>query len=114
MTKSLAIGVLSAILVPVFNISVNAQYSPPSVPDYTTPNVWRSINNSQIRQWYGSDVCYGLLSSQWRYYQRQRSLGRAYPDAEDVRLQRKWERRKGCPHLYESDGTVNRVKGIND
>jgi LPS O-antigen subunit length determinant protein (WzzB/FepE family) len=52
MFKVLRCSIFSAFLLPVFSIPVNAQYSPLTVPDYTSPAVWKSINDAQIRQWY--------------------------------------------------------------
>ncbi|NJM78216.1 MAG: hypothetical protein HC852_23620 [Acaryochloridaceae cyanobacterium RU_4_10] len=86
-----------------------AQYNvpmQPPVPRHDTMFRPRAINN------YNKDICYTIHASEWRNYLRQRSSG-VYPTAEDIRLQRKWETKKGCAHLYEADGTVNRVKGIN-
>jgi hypothetical protein len=86
-----------------------AQYNVPMQPpvprhDTMFPRRDRDQNKS---------VCEVILSSEWRYYQRMRSSGSAYPTAEAIRSQRKWESKKGCSHLYEADGTVNRMKGIN-
>jgi hypothetical protein len=86
-----------------------AQYNVPIQPPVPSHDIMfpQRSGNSQ-------SVCYRILSSEWRYYQRMRASGGNYPDAEAVRLQRKWESKKGCPHLYEADGSVNRVRGIND
>jgi hypothetical protein len=103
MTKSFAIGVLSVLLVPVFSIPVNAQ----AVYDYTWGGIGKSVLDAEQRRIYGNDKCYGLLSSAWKYYG-------SSPPAKAIRSQRKYEARYGCPHLYEVDGTMNRVRGIND
>jgi hypothetical protein len=103
MTKSLTIGVLSVLSVPVFSIPVNAQ----AVYDYTQGALGKSVLDAEQRRIYGNDKCYGLLSSAWKYYG-------SSPPATAIRSQRKYETRYGCPHLYEVDGTVNRVRGIND
>jgi hypothetical protein len=52
MFEVLKFSIFSVFLLPVFSIPVNAQYSPATIPDYTSPAVWKSINDSQIRQWY--------------------------------------------------------------
>jgi hypothetical protein len=103
---------LTMVFLGVINFSETslAQYNvpiQPPVPRHDTMFRPRAINN------YNKDICYTIISSEWRNYLRQRSLG-VYPAAEDIRLQRKWETKKGCAHLYETDGTVNRVRGIND
>jgi hypothetical protein len=103
---------LTMVFLGIINFSETslAQYNvpiQPPVPRHDTMFRPRAINN------YNKDICYTIISSEWRNYLRQRSSG-AYPTAEDILLQRKWETKKGCAHLYETDGTVNRVRGIND
>jgi hypothetical protein len=109
MSKSLSIGLLSILLIPILNFPVNAQES------LWNAN-WRIINKQQMRNMYGdgNNLCHSIIASEWRYYQRQQASGKYYPDAEAVRLQRKWETKKGCTHLYNADGSVNRIPGIND
>jgi hypothetical protein len=73
----------------------------------------RRVNENYIKpRNKGGNACYGLLSSEWSYYKRQNPS--LYPTAEAIRLQRKYETKYDYPHLYEVDGTVNRVRGIND
>jgi hypothetical protein len=106
--KLVAIGILSAFSLFLLETSVQAQ----------SQEIWKQLNQQQqrrIREKYGGDMCYTILASSWRYYQRQRAAGQySYPDAGNIRYQRKLEEKHGCPHLYNEDGTVNRVKGIND
>jgi hypothetical protein len=83
-------------------------YPAPSAIDYQKPEDIRPDLYPK------NNLCHSILASEWRYYQRQKASGASYPDTEAVRLQRKWETKKGCAHLYEVDGTVNRVPGIND
>jgi hypothetical protein len=83
-------------------------YPPPPAIDYLKPE------QISPRRYPKQNLCHSILSSEWRHYQRKRAAGANYPTAEDIRLQRKWESKKGCPHLYEADGTVNRVPGINN
>jgi hypothetical protein len=109
MSKFSSIGLLSILVLPILNLPVSAQ-------DALWHENWRVINKQQMRNMYGdgNNLCHSILASEWRHYQRKQASGAAYPDAEAVRLQRKWETKKGCPHLYNPDGTVNRVQGIND
>jgi hypothetical protein len=102
---------LTIVFLGVINFSETslAQYNVPIQPPVPSHDIMfpQRSGNSQ-------NVCYRILSSEWRYYQRMKASDRNYPDAEAVRLQRKWESKEGCPHLYEADGTVNKVRGIND
>jgi hypothetical protein len=112
--KVSSIGLLSILLISVLNDPANAQVTG-SWWDGWNAN-WRIINKQQMRNMYGdgNNLCHSIIASEWRYYQRQQASGKYYPDAEAVRLQRKWETKKGCTHLYNADGSVNRIPGIND
>jgi hypothetical protein len=103
---SLAIIFGSAINYPQVSL---AQYNVPIQPPVPSHDIMFPRRNRKPNQ----SICDVILSSEWKYYQRMRSAGAAYPTAEAVRYQRKWESKKGCPHLYEANGTVNRVQGIN-
>jgi hypothetical protein len=61
---------------------------------------------------YGDPVCFTLQASDWKNYLK-RYAPNPYPYKE-IALLRKWESRKGCSHLFEEDGTINKIKGIND
>jgi hypothetical protein len=109
MSKFPSLGFLSILIVTVLNFPVNAQ-------DSLWDANWSVINKQQMRNRYGNgkNLCHHILASEWRYYLRMRASGAYYPDADSVRRQRKWETKKGCAHLYNADGSVNRVSGIND
>jgi hypothetical protein len=109
MSKILRFSLLLAFSVPVIGLPINAQVI--FDPYGTIPH---SVLDAEQRRIYGNDKCYGLISSEWQYYQRKRASGENYPDTKNVNLQRKYETKYGCLHLYEVDGTVNRIKGIND
>lgn len=109
MSKFIAIGLLSS-LGWSLAIPVQAQHSIDGI-------IWDQIHKQQRRDMirkHGGDICYTILSSSWRHYQRQRAAGSySYPSASDIRWQRKVERENGCPHLYNEDGSVNSVQGVN-
>jgi hypothetical protein len=108
MSKFIAIGLLSSLGLSLA-IPVQAQIG--------WGETWHQINKQQNRdilRKHGGDICYTILSSSWRHYQRQRAAGSySYPSASDIRWQRKLENKNGCSHLYNEDGSVNSIPGIN-
>jgi hypothetical protein len=107
MSKFIAVCLFSVLS---FSLAIPAQAQ---IDSMIWDQIHRQRQRDQINR-YGGDMCRTILESSWRYYTRQRAAGiYSYPNAGNIRMQRKLERENGCPHLYNEDGTVNRVPGIN-
>jgi hypothetical protein len=86
-----------------------APYSIPPPPD---PFFYQKPEQIRPDLYPKDNLCFAILASGWRYYQRLRDRG-SYPSDERISSQRKWETKKGCNHLYDENGNVNRIEGIN-